>query len=142
VGVETNVSLIVATLDLQLVRLLRGAIRAADRSAAPNAALSPAARFEPRPVIHPTPHFEPRRVHHPEPRFEPRPVERPKATPDCIPLNSAPCCPEKPRLAKSPIEPPWKTLPWENPPPPAQVVKLVIRRPDNSSKGSIIDCFI
>ena len=144
VGLESNVSLIVATLDLQLVRLLRGAIRAADQSsAAAHSILSPAARFEPRPVLHPTPRFEPRLVAHPTPRFEARLVERPcRTNPDAIPLNSAPCAPEKPRIAKSPIEPPWKTLPWENPPPPAQVIKVVIRPPDNSSKGSIIDCFI
>jgi hypothetical protein len=80
-------------------------------------------------------------VVHPTPRFEPRPVHR-KSDPDLDGPCSAPVAPEQPRIAKSPIQPPWKVLPWENPLPPAQVIKVVIRRPDNVNKGSIIDCFI
>ncbi len=144
VSLPANVSLIVASLDLQLVRLLRSAIRTADRASNP-CGCGPAARFEPRQVIHSTPRYEPRPVLPPTPRFEPRCIERPLKTcldPD---LRSAPCAPDAPQathIAKSPIQPPWKTLPWENPPPPAKVVKIIIRRPDNLSKGSIIDCFI
>src|SRR5438128_2501807 len=111
-------------------------MRAADQQAgAPRGgfAAMPAARFEPRPVIHPTPRFEPRPVAHPTPRFEPRPIERASKTcPDgLLPACSAPCAPEHPRIGKSPIQPPWKVLPWEKPLPPAPVVKVVIRRPDN-----------
>lgn len=93
----------------------------------------PAARFEPRPVIHPTPRYEPRPVIHPRPRFAP-----------CEPHK---CCPEphpiviKPQ-AELPLEPPWKTVPWENPPPPAQVVKVACYRPDIIRKGTLIDSFI
>ena len=42
---------------------------------------------------------------------------------------------------QSPIQPPWKMLPWENPAPPAKVVKLVVRRPDNLTKGSMYRLF-
>jgi hypothetical protein len=145
VSLATQASLIVATLDLELVRLIRGAMRTADLASArgSRALLTPTDRFEPRKVLHPEPRFEPRRVIHPTPRFEPRPVERTaKTSPDCVPLCSAPCCPETSHITPSPIQPPWKVLPWENPPPPAQVIKVVIHRPDNECKGSIIDCFI
>jgi hypothetical protein len=143
VSLPSNVSLIVASLDLQLVRLLRSAIRTADRSSQRGCACGPADCYEPRQVIHPTPRYEPRPVIHPTPRYEPRCVERPlKACPD-LDLSSAPCAPPQvTHIAKSPIQPPWKTLPWENPAPPAKVVKIIVRRPDNFSKGSIIDCFI
>ena len=140
-----NASLIVATLDLQLVRLLRGAMKNADAASAPvgSAGLPAAATFEPRRVIHPEPRYDPRRVIHPTPRFEPRPVERSHKT--CPDLNlpcSATCAPEPSHITKSPIEPPWKKLPWENPPTPARVIKLIVHRPDIASKGSMIDCFI
>lgn len=136
-------SLIVATLDLQLVRLLRGAIRNADTASARGAALPPAATFERRRVIEPEPRYEPRQVIHPSPRLEPRPVERPaKTCPDLIPPCPATCAPEPSHITKSPIEPPWKKLPWENPPMPARVIKLIIRTPDIASKGTLIDCFL
>src|SRR5712691_9797899 len=113
--------------------MLRAAIRTADQASRPaGRQFAPEDRFEPRRVIHPEPRFEPRRVHHPTPRFEPRPVERvSKTSPDVAPACSAPCAPERPRIGKSPIQPPWMVLPWENPAPPAQVVKVVIHRPDN-----------
>lgn len=93
----------------------------------------PAARFEPRPVIQPTPRYEPRPVIHPRPRFVP-----------CEPLK---CCPEpRPVVIKPavelPLEPPWKTVPWETPPQPAQVVKVPCYRPDINRKGTLIDSFI
>jgi hypothetical protein len=148
VGLQaSNVAVLVAALDLSLVRMLRAAMRTADLSGRGGAGAcgcgaGPEDRFEPRRVIYPTPRFEPRPVVHPTPRFEPRPVHR-KADCDLDAACSAPVAPEQPpRIAKSPIQPPWKVLPWENPLPPAQVIKVVIRRPDNVNKGSIIDCFI
>ena len=141
-SLETNVSLIVATLDLQLVKLLRGAIRAADTASARENHGSSAAIFEPRRVIHPEPRYEPRQVIHPTPRFDARPIERlHKTSPDLIPSCSVTCAPEPSHITRSPIEPPWKKLPWENPAPPAQVIKVFTHRPDNSCKGTIIDCF-
>ena len=144
VSLATNVSLIVATLDLQLVRLLRGAIRAADNASGHGGGGlgSTAATFERRRVIHPEPRYEPRRVIHPTPRFTPRPVERIyKTNLDPVPTCTVTFAPEPSHITKSPIEPPWKKLPWQNPAPPAQIIKVFIRRPDNAFKGTIIDCF-
>jgi hypothetical protein len=44
--------------------------------------------------------------------------------------------------AESPLQPPWKTVPWENPLPPAQPVKLDCYRPDITPKGTLLDAFI
>jgi len=135
VGVSAaDVGLIVAALDLNLVRLVRGAM-APNPNGKAVAFIGPAptnARFLSRPVVHPTPRFEPRPVIHPRPRVEPLPCA-------CEPPHE----PEMPVRSKSPIEPPWKVLPWEEPPAqPAPKVKLAIYRPDVVSKGSLIDFFI
>jgi hypothetical protein len=142
--------LITATLDLQLVRLLRQAMRTADIASgkcqpvvalgpAPNCAVAhdhfavdPTPRFEPRPVIHPTPRFEPR------PRIHPCEAPRPKPLP--VEVVAIPV--EQPHAARSPIEPPWKVLPWQNPPPPAPSLKVLIHPVDVASKGSILDVFV
>jgi hypothetical protein len=135
-----RVELIVAALDLKLVRLLRDAIRSAD---AAGRKFGPSAAIEPRLRIHPEPRFEPRRVIHPTPRYEPRPVihprprveEQPPINPPCEPVR---CLPKLPAL----FQPPWRIMPWENPIPPAPKVKLNICRVDVVSKGSLIDIFI
>ena len=144
VSLGTNVSLIVATLDLQLVKLLRGAMRAADVASGHGKGfgVSRSDSYERRQVIHPEPRYERRPVIHPTPRYASRPVLKlQKTCPDLIPVCSATCAPEPSHITKSPIEPPWKKLPWENPAPPAQVIKMFMHRPDNLFKGSIIDCF-
>jgi len=45
---------------------------------------------------------------------------------------------------RSPIEPPWKVLPWEEAPCPAPPpkIKVVPPPPDVIHKGSLIDFFI
>lgn len=140
-----DVGLIVAALDLNLVRLVRGAM-APNPNGTPVAFIGPAPtnpRFEQRPVVHPTPRFEPRPVVHPTPRFEPRPVIHPRPRVEPLPaVCEPPHEPEMPVRSKSPLEPPWKLLPWETPPQPAPKVKLAIYRPDVVSKGSLIDFFI
>ena len=151
-GPTSRADLVVAGLDLQLVRLLRDAIRTADAASgktspiafigpAPtppppqgDGLLSPSPRFEPRPVIHPTPRFEPRPVIHPTPREGPAPL--------LPPVDG-----ERPRITPSPIEPVWKKLPPVQPDPInnelASKVKVIWRRPDLlSSKGSVLDVFI
>ncbi len=139
VGIGNDASLIVAALDLQLVRTLT-------RSIARNAIcplLGPCDRltlrsrlraelrdrFLPREVIVPEPRFTPRPVIHPTPRFEPRPVERPAE-------------PEQPVRLNNPIDPPWKVLAHEIPLQPAPRVKVNIHRPDVIHKGTLIDLFI
>lgn len=150
---DSAASLVVASLDLQLVRLLRDAIRTADLSSGgaccpPGAgSLPPAAIVEPRRRIEPEPVYEPRRHIHPTPRYEPRRVVRlpgsDAASPACA------CCPDAtaptpPASSKSPIEPPWKVLPWEELPPcpPAKIVKVAVAPPDSVRKGKLIDLFI
>ena len=141
--VASNVSLIVAALDLKLVRLLRGAM-ADNPHGQPVSGLGPAPTnlsFGSRPRVEPEPRFEPRKRIEPTPHFEPRPVIRPEPRVE-PPLCEAPHEPEMPSRLKSPIEPPWRVLPWEQPVQPAPKVKLTIVRPDVVSKGSLIDFFI
>jgi hypothetical protein len=145
----SGINLLTATLELGVVRMLRGAMRAADLGAAahlgggggggggagspnpnPAASFTPTPKFRPRTVYTPTPRFEPRPVFHPTPRFEP--LER------C----PAPSCPEQPRISPSPIEPVWKTLPSVPPPLAAQDIKVHIVRPDIRHKGTLIDTVI
>jgi hypothetical protein len=150
---EDIISLITATADLRVVSLLRDAIRTADLSSGkrfPIAKIGPAPdiierRFRlqpeteilPRKRIEPTPRIEPRRVIRPPDRFEPCGE---KLVPIPIPDPSCPCNPH----FKSPIQPPWKVLPWQEPPAvrPAPRIKVVVRPPDIVHKGSLIDFFI
>jgi hypothetical protein len=132
---------IVAALDLKLVRLLREAMRGAD-AAAGKGPLGTARRVLAR-RVEPEPRIEPRHVIRPEPRFEPRPVVHPEPKLPAAPAPTAPPLePEKPCKTESPIRPPWKVLPWQTPVQPAPKVKLIIRRPDIVSKGSLLDFFI
>ena len=150
-------SLIVASLDLQVVRLLRGAIRAADAASGqgiPASGLGPAPSPEPRRHLRPEPVIEPRRHIHPEPRIEPRRVFHPEPRVDVAAVSDcAACCPTEavcePRITKSPIEPPWKVLPWEDrcdpspcPGPRVPKIKLTVYRPDIARKGALIDFFL
>ncbi len=147
VGIEANVSLLVAAFDLKVVQLLRQAIRTADISSGkgqPVAGLGPApstATTEPRLHFHPTPYYEPRPHLHPTPFYEPRPILH------CRPIEECPCVPIptdpiKSNITKSPIEPPWKVLPWQNPLPLRPKLKVVIKRPDVVSKGVLFDAFV
>jgi hypothetical protein len=147
VGLEATASLVVAALDLKLVRLLRDAIRTADLAGGklgPRAALPLIAedRFLARRVIDPEPRFEPRPVIHPTPRFEPRPVIHPtvRVEPNVV-VAAAPNC-GHPKSCPGPLPPPWRQPVWEIPVPPRPVLKLVCYRPDMRHKGSLIDVFI
>jgi hypothetical protein len=147
---DSNVSMVVAALDLELVRLLRGAIRAADLASGQGGAagpfFGPAAVIEPRPRHHPDPVIEPRQRIRPAPRFEPRPVVHPtlrlevelnEAARVAPPPDACPPCPHK-----SALPPPWKLAPWECPLPPRPLIKVNVRRTDIIHKGSLIDMFI
>ena len=143
----SNVSLLVASLDLQLVRLLRGAIRAADQASRPAVGnITPAAVIEPRPRHRPDPLIEPRPRIRPTPRFEPRPVfhttkRLEAALNDAARGAPAPDrCP--PATLKSPFPPPWKVPPPDCVPAPRPLLKINTRRLDTTNKGSLVDTFM
>jgi hypothetical protein len=143
---RSSASLVVASLDLQLVRLLRDAIRTADihggkfcggdrgviRSCdiLPRRPITPEPKILPRRRIHPTPRFEPRPVIHPTPRAEP---QAPIAASD--PQNP-------PVRTVSPIQPPWKQFVWQTPLAPPPILKVVRYKTDIPHKGSLLDLFI
>jgi len=143
VAAVSNVNLLVASLDLQLVQSLLGAMRAADRHCAGQlpVAISPIDSYCPRPVIHPQPRYLPRPVLHPTPRYLPRPVlhPQPRVEPQCCP----PPCPKAgvPHITAGP-QPPWKILPWQEPAAAPNVIKITIRPPDTMTKGNLIDLFL
>jgi hypothetical protein len=145
VGLESNIALVVASLDLKLVQLLRDAIRTTDLAGARATSggnLPPTPEILPRRHITPEPFIENRRHIHPQPLYEPRPVIHPQ--PRCV-EPPPPICPAPEPIArqhKSPFVPPWKVLPWQNPPQPALKIKVIKLRPDIVRKGSLIDCFL
>ena len=130
---------------LMEVRDVIGAIRAADAETQallhgrepriePRRVIHPEPRYEPRPVIHPMSRYEARPVFHPTPRFEPTATcGCENKSPDVVVLKSD---------CEQPLEPPWKTVPWKNPPPAAPKVKLAPPHPDISHKGLMLDFFI
>lgn len=143
-GLESNISAVVAALDLKVVQLLRAAIRVADLSSGKGSlgkdvveigTLNRAAdrafigsryrldglyRFYPRPVILPTP------------RFEPRPVIPVEPMPQDVPPMKLDC----------PLQPPWKMPLWECPLPQPPVQKPVVFQPDIATKGLLLDRFV
>ena len=140
-GLEAAASLIVATLDLEVVRLIRGAIRAADIASGKGGGLTPTPIIEPRVRIHPEPEILPRRRIHPTPHYEPRPVYHPTPRLELKP-EPALCEPPCPPRCPSPIQPPWKQLVWQTPIPPRATLKVVQYKTDIPHKGSLLDVFI
>lgn len=138
-------SLIVASFDLSVVRGIRQAMFIADLTGIATAARAAKMdRYEPGLVVHPEPRIEPRRVYHPEPRFIARPVVPVDVSvrPALEPAATDPCyCEPSSTQAKSVIEPPWRTVPWENPMPARPVVKIVKRSPDVIRTGKLIDFY-
>ncbi len=143
-GIEASASLIVAAMDLKLVRLLRDAMRSADAAAGPigMACGGTSPGVAPRRRIEPEARIEPRRVITPEPRIEPRQTIRVESRVVEVAPAPVPLEPEHPCRTHSPIQPPWKVRLWETPVPPAPKIKVVIQRPDIVSKGSLIDLFM
>jgi hypothetical protein len=145
VGLDSNISLLVASLDLKVVQLLRDAIRTADLSSGGGGGtgVAPESDFLPRRHYEPTPEIEPRRHFHPTPCYEARPVIHPQARVEAAPLIIYPVVePDMPEKSMCPFVPPWKVMPWENPPQPLLKVKLIKSKPDTVRKGLLIDCFM
>jgi hypothetical protein len=142
----SNIALLVAASGLIEVQDVIGAIRAADAESK-QAVLGREPRIEPRQVIHPDPRYEPRPVIHPMPRYEARPIYhlRPRFEPpdtSCGCANASPDTVVQKADCEQPMEPPWKTVPWKNPPPPALKVKLTPPHPDICHKGLMLDFFL
>lgn len=142
---SSGINLMLAQMDLLMVRGVLGAMHAADAAAAAAggaAGCEGAHRFRPAAVFTPTPRFEPRVVYHPTPRFEPRPVFHPTPRLEAKERNPAPCNPEQPRVTPPVVPPVWKTLPNIAARPTVQQIKVHVVRPDIRHKGSLIDTFI
>lgn len=146
-SLQTEASLIVATMDLAVVQMLRQAIRTADLSQAGSGgssfAAGAAATYEPRRHIHPEPLYEPRPRIHPLPRYEARPIihvhprieQQALDCPRQTPVSAA----SKPENS---IQPPWKMLPQENPLQPCQPIKVHRHHTDVTHKGMMLDLFV
>jgi len=84
--------------------------------------------------------------YHPESYFERRPVfyytAAPMRGPCREPVLKVECAPLRVPACELPFQPPWKVLPWQNPPPIIQKFKVVGHRPDETQKGSMIDVLI
>ena len=154
-SLSTDTSLLTALLDLELVVLLRDAIRTADLSSGAGAnasssvgstpALPPAATYESTPSQVHEPHLNARPIIHITDKIEPRFAYHQAV--DCRPF--CPCPPvvcEDSKITPSPIQSPWAVMPWQFPPAPVLKIKLVTLRPDNTGvgpyKGSVLDCVI
>ena len=140
---QTQASLIVATMELSVVKLLRGAIRTADLSGQRQDLLIPAPTIESRRHLTPEPVVEPRRHIRPAAIYEPSRIEHQHPRVERTAL-ACPCPPPPPVPMKSmnPIQPPWKVLPWEKAPQPRQTVKVHRHHTDVIRKGSVLDLFV
>ena len=132
-----SASLLIAKLDLNIVRLLRRAMqprRDGCRSST---------KYQDRQIIHPQPRIEPRRVLHPNPTYSPRIVDRhSKTNPQSIVIEVPVVVPQTTnRVAPPVLEAPWKKIPWQNPLPPVELIKVFATNPDEHRKGQRIDCF-
>lgn len=141
-GVGPAIAAVTATLDLELVRLLRAAM--AGGGVCAGQGISPTPAIEPRKRYEPEPRIEPRHVITPTPRFEGRVVYHPQRVEPAglIGVGGPPAEPEKPCSVPSPIQPPWKQMPWQKAPVPPPELKIVFRPPDVPRKGTVFDVFI
>lgn len=144
-------SLIVAAFELSSVRLIRGAMLAADLASGrglPASGLGPAPnpRFEPRRHIEPEPVYEPRRHIEPTPRYDDRVViytvryERSIEQQDdaCAAVGEVASA-DAPRH-RTPFPPVWQTLPpVEAESPARRPVKVVRHHPDIRHRGILVD---
>lgn len=136
------VGVLVAALDLALVRSITSAVEAnliaAGGVPGPLGTIimpGPAPRGQtdsyevgPREVIEPAPRFLPRLTHEPEPRV---------VDPGVVPIH-----PEHPSRLESPFEPVWKQLPPVEEKRTVTQVKYVHVRVDLHRKGTMLDIFV
>jgi hypothetical protein len=138
--------LLIAAMDLSLVKMIRSAMQTADAGAAaalggggggigPAATYTPTPHFNPRIVLHPTPRFEARKVLHPEARVQFQHQDR-LATRGVAPTISSS------HSSHSTVNPVWNHLPSVHHSHTACHVKPQILRTDIRNKGSLIDTVI
>lgn len=144
-GIGSNAALLAAVLDLSSVQSVVQAMRAVNQAGNTNPILT--LTPEPRPIIHPEPRYERRPVIHPTARYLPRPVIHPEPRVEqkllachCTP-PAEPVVVEK-VASETPVQPPWKSLPWKIPAQPAPKVKVARYHPDIIHKGTLLDFFI
>jgi len=157
-GLLSSAALIVATAQLQVTDLLISAMRTADLASRPTNSPfdvgapdrnGPAAivDFRYRPCCHDV-----------RPNCSYRVDKNTRSILDSpYPANTGPmrlalqpCIPRAAELyhphgvtpTESPIQPPWKVLPWENPPQPSQAVKIHPHHTDVIQKGMLLDLFV
>ncbi len=145
-------ALIVAAADLKVVQLVRRAMLVADLTVAAELGADRCCRRRDdkcEPCGWPEPAIAPCQPATPLPNVD-------RYEPSCRPLGTVygarPTPPAPPPVEvvvvrerdpmESPLQPPWKVLPWENPAQPAPKVKVVRYTPDRVSSGTILDCFI
>jgi hypothetical protein len=152
-GLLSQAALIVATADLEVVSLITQAMRTADLSGAASQNPPPARpdRIGPAAIVE---FRESLRAHCCDRRDYCCPPSDNKPFPPIIyrPARVAlrPYIPRATELphppsvspTESPIQPPWKVLPWQNPPPPSQTVKILPHHTDVVQKGMLLDLFV
>ncbi len=139
---SSAVGVLVAALDLALVRSITSAVQAnliaAGGVPGPLGTIEmpgpfPRGRTDsyeigPREVIEPTPRFLPRLTHEPDPRV---------VDPGIIPIH-----PEQPSRLEAPFEPVWKQLPPVDEKRTVTQVKYAVVRVDLHRKGTMLDIFV
>lgn len=145
VSLASAASLLVAELDLKLVQSVLSAIRTADiESAADKKPPLPIVRNSLPPQgthvaregpIERAPHRIPAAIIYTSRRCRPAPVAMPVVVETVVVEKKADdLC--------SPLQPPWKQLPWNLPPAPSAKIKIVRYQPDICNRGTMLDCFI
>lgn len=137
--------LFVAELDLKLVESVLSAIRTADIQSGQD-------KTAPLPIMQNPLPAEPVRVY--QDHVAERVLEHPAAAVvySCRRCNPAPAAvpvvietvvvQKAPDELCSPLAPPWKSLPWDQPPHLPAIIKIVQYTPDIRYKGTLLDCFV
>jgi len=145
-SLQTQAELIVAGFELKVVQLVRGAMLAADLQGQRDALRVPAPTIEPRPHLHPDVVVEPRQHLRPAPVYENPQIIRQKVRVALQPIDCTHAIPQSadatPTKTTSPIQPPWKVLPWPQPISSRQTVKVHRLHTDVSHRGAMLDLFV
>ncbi len=146
---STAVDLLVAVIDLKVVKSIRNAVRV--NTLKKGGVEGPLGNIEnPKPVhgsfgVIVEPRYEQRRVFHPEPTYEARIVHHRTVERPAIADLKQPLLPEQmapPAIQKSPLVPPWQMPLPIVAVPTIKVVKYEAPQPDQICKGMLVDQFI